>query len=52
MKSRRKLSPIYLDDPGPKLFPEGVPVRRRGKKLIAFGWYGGKFNHLNSRSQF
>jgi len=25
------------------------PVRRKGqrKKLIAFGWYGGKFNHLN-----
>lgn len=22
-------------------------VRRRKKKLIAFGWYGGKFNHLN-----
>ncbi|NLI97102.1 DNA adenine methylase [bacterium] len=22
-------------------------TRRNGKKMIAFGWYGGKFNHLN-----
>jgi DNA adenine methylase len=25
----------------------GVQRSRKGKKLIAFGWYGGKFNHLD-----
>lgn len=24
-----------------------APVRRRGKRKIAFGWYGGKFSHLD-----
>jgi DNA adenine methylase len=28
------------------VFGGNVPVRRRGSKLIAFGWYGGKFSHL------
>lgn len=46
-KGRRKLSPIYVDDAAPSLFPVGAPFRRRGKKLIAFGWYGGKFSHLD-----
>src|ERR1022692_1860946 len=27
-----------------KLAPK---VKRRGEKLIAFGWYGGKFSHLD-----
>lgn len=26
---------------------QSKPIRRRGKKLIAFGWYGGKFSHLD-----
>ena len=38
----RRLSPIYTDvaDRPPLTCPRG-----RGKR-IAFGWYGGKFNHL------
>ena len=36
------LSPIYL----PGMEDYGVIKRRRGRKLIAFGWYGGKFSHL------
>jgi len=36
MGSRREPSQIYLD----------VTARRR-RRLIAFGWYGGKFSHLN-----
>lgn len=38
----RRLSPIYMDvaDRPPLTRPRG-----RGKR-IAFGWYGGKFNHL------
>lgn len=42
---KRKPSPIYVDDSG-ALFPGTLPLRRRGSKLIAFGWYGGKFSHL------
>jgi len=44
-------SPIYLDDEQLDLFghaarKSGVHVLRR-RKLIAFGWYGGKFSHLD-----
>jgi len=41
----RALSPIF-----PALETEtgeSYQVPRRGRKLIAFGWYGGKFNHLD-----
>jgi len=37
----RALSPIF-----PAWEGELLP-RTRGRKLIAFGWYGGKFNHLD-----
>lgn len=44
----RGLSPIYLtprqDSPGHEA--GGVRAGKTGK-LIAFGWYGGKFSHLN-----
>ncbi len=42
----RQLSLIYLDekDIESRTVPK-VPVRSR--KLIAFGWYGGKFSHLD-----
>ncbi len=26
---------------------KGSPIHKKGKKLLAFGWYGGKFNHLD-----
>ena len=38
----KMLSPIYL----PGLEGYGTTKNRRGRKLIAFGWYGGKFSHL------
>lgn len=44
---KRALSPIYLDraDPvGPKKPGRSRPSRQR---RIVFGWYGGKFNHLD-----
>lgn len=47
MKSKRKPSPIYLSDDGPQQVAPNVEVRRRGSKRIAFGWYGGKFSHLD-----
>ncbi len=41
---RRALSPIYLDAAEAERLPP--IVSRRGPKRIAFGWYGGKFSHL------
>jgi DNA adenine methylase len=38
------LSPIFLDADEASLFP--VTLARSGRKRIAFGWYGGKFSHL------
>jgi DNA adenine methylase len=41
----RKPSPIFLDASQADLLPE---TRERSKRRrIAFGWYGGKFNHLD-----
>lgn len=43
----RGLSPIFLDRSDP-LPGNGVPARpRSSRKRIVFGWYGGKFNHLD-----
>lgn len=42
----RTLSPIYLDGEDVQHFPSVLP-RRRGRRRIVFGWYGGKFNHLD-----
>lgn len=44
--SRRDLSPIYLTPQLEAVAQTGVVARKPGK-LIAFGWYGGKFSHLN-----
>lgn len=48
-RKARDLSPIYLSSPQ-KTDPandEGILYRKPSGKLIAFGWYGGKFSHLN-----
>lgn len=43
---QRTLSPIYLEQP--ELFESVIVLKRqRGSKRIAFGWYGGKFSHLD-----
>ncbi len=44
-------SPLYLDEEQIGLFGKiaeknGVRTIRRKRRLIAFGWYGGKFSHL------
>lgn len=45
-KGKRNLSPIYLDDF--KLeYPPVALSRRPKRRRILFGWYGGKFNHLD-----
>lgn len=41
----RGLSPIYLDDGEAQRLPVAMPRSRR--RRIVFGWYGGKFNHLD-----
>ena len=41
----KSLSPIYLDLLGDDYTPKAIG-RNRKKKKIAFGWYGGKFSHL------
>ncbi|MHB8541873.1 MAG: DNA adenine methylase [Candidatus Acidiferrales bacterium] len=42
-------SPIYLDKSQSELIPSSSSIRirkRNSGKLIAFGWYGGKYSHL------
>jgi len=45
MQSR--LSALYLDNPSDALTMQAPVIARRNKKRIAFGWYGGKFSHLD-----
>ena len=48
MGTGRSPSPIYISTPAPARGETAPPPARKGAgKLIAFGWYGGKFNHLN-----
>lgn len=41
---RRGLSPIYLDDGGAR---RGGVLPRSKRRRLVFGWYGGKFSHLD-----
>jgi DNA adenine methylase len=41
---KRGLSPIYLDKEDADKFPIAIP-RSRSRRIV-FGWYGGKFSHL------
>lgn len=44
----RNLSPIFLSELDfPEMHDRPVVYRKPRGKLIAFGWYGGKFSHLN-----
>jgi DNA adenine methylase len=44
---RRGLSPIYLDNVHKPLESVVVLKRRNRRKRLVFGWYGGKFSHLD-----
>lgn len=44
--AKRGVSPIFLDDDQQSESPAVIYLRQRGKRKIAFGWYGGKFSHL------
>ena len=45
MNNKRRPSPIYMDT-NSDCATNTVQVRNR-RKQIAFGWYGGKFSHLD-----
>ena len=45
LAEQRTISPIYVEQP--ELFDNVTVIpRTRGNRRIAFGWYGGKFSHL------
>jgi len=44
---RRDLSAIYLEEEAAERAPRVVARKPRGGKKIVFGWYGGKFSHLD-----
>jgi DNA adenine methylase len=44
---KRALSAIYLDEAEAKQLPKVVSRSRRGSRKLVFGWYGGKFSHLD-----
>lgn len=43
---KRTTSPIYLDDSEQEA-SDVIYLRDRNKRVIVFGWYGGKFSHLD-----
>jgi DNA adenine methylase len=45
MGTKKELSQIYLDRPGKSNGSLKTLTRQRGRRIV-FGWYGGKFNHL------
>ena len=46
-KGKRGVSPIYLDNEDPAEGSNVVHLRSSGRPRIAFGWYGGKYSHLD-----
>ncbi len=46
MKNGKSVAPIYLDD-AMCMGGNGSFIHRRHNRLIVFGWYGGKFCHLD-----
>ena len=44
---KKNLSPIYLEKKEAEETPRVISRRPRGGKKIVFGWYGGKFSHLD-----
>jgi len=47
MKNGKGVSPIYLEDGTGSERANGVFIARHRSRLIVFGWYGGKFSHLD-----
>lgn len=47
MANKRTASPIYLDEKVKGASSETIVRNSSSRKKIAFGWYGGKFSHLD-----
>lgn len=47
MKNSKGVSPIFLDEGSSSERTNGVHIPRHRGRLIVFGWYGGKFSHLD-----
>jgi len=45
--NKKRLSPIYLDEDDVREDSNVIYLRPRRKRRIVFGWYGGKFSHLD-----
>ena len=45
-RMNKRLSPIYLDRLQADATPRTISRDASGRKKIVFGWYGGKFSHL------
>jgi DNA adenine methylase len=45
--AKRTVSPIYLDKPQLPESSNVVYLRGKKRRRIVFGWYGGKFSHLD-----
>lgn len=45
-RSKRGVSPIYLNEEAAPEQSNVIYLRKRGRRRIVFGWYGGKFSHL------
>lgn len=43
----RGVSQIFLDEAPAGESGNGIRIRKRGHRRIVFGWYGGKFSHLD-----
>ena len=46
-KRGRGVSPIYLDEDDQPEQSNVIYMRGRRRRRIVFGWYGGKFSHLD-----
>lgn len=46
-KRGRRVSPIHLDECDQPEIANVIPMRGRRQRQIVFGWYGGKFSHLD-----
>lgn len=47
IENKRTLSPIYLDETDFEKAENIIYLKPKRKRKIAFGWYGGKFSHLD-----
>ena len=45
-RSKRGVSPIYLNEEAAPEQSNVIYLRKRRRRRIVFGWYGGKFSHL------